>query len=168
MALARPMLVIDDAMLTTWMAQQKLTAVDKVMLEVIRYKAKTDGQETNEQVAARFGMGIASYDNRMARFKAKWVPAWHREKDRRRRDRMLLWGWLGPVILVVIAVVAWMVWKWAAGEERAHGARERERPVPSASASASSEPVPVVPPVFNQAMPTMDGGPPSEDKGPRK
>ena len=154
----RPVVVVDDERMTTWLDKQKLTAVDKVVLEAIRHKARS--KASNEQVATRFGMSLASYESRHARFTAKWVPAWQREKERRRRDRMLLWGWLGPLLLVVVAVVAWMVWKWATGQPQAHGAKEPLRVVPSAS--ASSEPVPVVPPVppvFNQALPTEDAGP---------
>jgi len=55
-------------------------------------------------------------------------------------------------------LAGWIAWKLAAGGERARG-KEPLRPVPSASASASSEPVPVVPPVFNQALPPLDAGP---------
>ena len=154
----RPVEVIDDNMLGSWMEKQKLTAADKAVLEMIRYEAKTKASHTD--VATRFGLGMTAYDNRLKRFKAKWIPAWKKEKERRNR-MAVMWRRArraGAVAgVVALGVAAWLVWKWMRGDlgERAP---EPMRPVQSAS-SEPVPPVPVEPPVFNQALPPADAGP---------
>ena len=68
--------------------------------------------------------------------------------------RVLLW----LAAVVALGVVAWLLWRMAAGGSERSAERRAVRPVPSASASGSAEPVPVEPPVFNQALPTEDAG----------
>jgi hypothetical protein len=144
---------VDDRKIDPWLGDNVKSAADKLALEMIRYKAAT--KKTNAEVAAEFGMTEAAYDNRVLRFKGKWVPAWKREQDRRRRDRTVVWL---VVIALALAAFAW----WWLHTDKTEDIRPTDVPVllPAPSASATLEPEEP----FHQAAPT-DGG---ETKPPRK
>jgi DNA-directed RNA polymerase specialized sigma24 family protein len=86
--------------LSDWLARKVTSRADRLTLEMIRHKAKTD--VGNAELAAEFGMTEAAYNMRLQRFKAKWVPAWRKEVRRRR-----LGIGLGVLVLLLLLAAAW-------------------------------------------------------------
>ena len=144
----RPVEIVNERKLDSWLGQNVKTAADKLALEMIRYKGATG--KSNAEVAAEFGMTESAYDNRVLRFKAKWVPAWQREQKRKQRELAIVW-----LVLVLFGAAA-LVWWWLQ-RQKTEDIRPTDvpelLPVPSASATAE----PVEDERFNQAAPT-DGG----------
>jgi hypothetical protein len=90
-------------------------------------------------------MTAAAYDNRLLRFKAKWVPAWKKERTRRLRKLLLL----GVLVLLLLGIaLAWLYRAWP-------------RPVPPTAPKAEPKALPVpaesgsVEPVFEPAAPPL-------------
>ncbi len=150
-AVARPSADEDDArgMLGRWIDRQPLTKADRLTLEMIRDQAKNGG--TNADLAARYGMTVAAWDNRLLRFKGKYVERW-----KRHRERQLVLLLIGVALALVVAV---LVGRWLRGrEEPPTPAVVPERVAPSASAAPAPAPAPAPEDRFNQAAPT-DAGP---------
>lgn len=128
-------------MLGAWIDAQELSKADRLTLEMIRDLAKRGGKSSD--LAARFGMTTPAWDNRLLRFKQKWVPRWKKQ----RRERMLLLLLLGVVLVVIaVAVLRWLT-KPADTVKPDYSVAPRPRAVPSADAA------PVDDGRFNQAVP---------------
>lgn len=119
---------------------------DRWLFELLCYKARTD--KSYAQVCKERGITLPALWNRIHRFKMKYVPRWHRRKERERAILLLLLLFGAAVGLVVL--VLWLTFP---------GIFEREPAPPIVPA-----PVPVLVPTpapeptqFNQAAPT-DGG----------
>ncbi len=138
--------------LVRWLDAKVRTKADRLTFEMILRKAAT--KASNEEVAAEFGMTEAAYDNRLLRFKAKWVPAWTREKARRRRIALLV---LGILLLLVAAALAWVVRPRPRVVEPPRVEPPSVVPVPSATSSG--------PPRCHPAQPTPR--PPDEARDPK-
>ena len=133
-------------MLARWIDGQDLSKADRVTLEMIRDHAKNGG--SNTELAARFGMTTPAWENRLHRFKQKWVPHWKKH----RRDRMLLLVLLGAAAVAIALAVLWWLLRPAREIRPDLSVAPRRRPAPSASADAA-------PPVegrFNQAVPPQE------------
>jgi DNA-directed RNA polymerase specialized sigma24 family protein len=140
----------DKGMLGTWIDAQPLSKADRLTLEMLRDHAKKGGN--NDDLAARFGMTTAAWDNRLLRFKQKWVPRWKKH----RRDRVLLFLVIGAALIAIaIAVLRWLG-KPADTVKPDYSVAPRPRAVPSADAAPPDDGR------FNQAVPPEDEpqGPP--------
>jgi hypothetical protein len=102
-------------------------------------KSRASGA-TNAVVAAEFGMTEAAFDQRIARFKAKWIPRWEKHK----RDQALF-------VVLILLFLAGLFWWFFHGPQREE-ARPTAVPVLSAAPTASVAP----PEPFNNADPTQE------------
>jgi DNA-directed RNA polymerase specialized sigma24 family protein len=146
--------------LAEWLTRVVSSKADRLTLEMVASKAKTSA--SNADLAAEFGMTEAAFDNRLLRFKAKWLPAWQREKARRRRAASLLFVIL---MLLALAALAWLASRWPRPKPTSPTLEEPPAlPVPAPTTSAV--------PSFDQAFPTKppskdDKAPPPDEKGRR-
>ena len=149
-ASSEPDASLEGGPLYDWLSSRTTSAADKLTLEMIRTKAVT--KASNAQVAAEFGMSVAAYDNRLLRFKAKWMPQWKRYQ--RMRLALLL------VIVLLLLAMAALAWLIIRPRPRTTHTPQLTPPVvpvlPAPSASASEGP-----PRFDQALPPS---PPVNDK----
>ena len=141
----RPIEQVDKRMLGPWLHDHVETKAEKLTLEMIKQKAVTG--QSNAQVAAEFGMTEGAFDQRVYRFKAKWIPKWKKHK----RDQALV------IVLVALLLGAalWWLFHGKAHEEARPTAVPVLAPAPTAS---------VVPEQFNNADPTQD----EQGKKPRR
>ena len=152
----RPVETVDERRLVTWLGQNVKTAADRLTLEMLVEKGTTG--KSNAVIAAEHAMTEAAFDNRILRFKARWIPQWKRSEERRQRAVLLL---VLAGVLVAAALAWWLLHRGAKIEE----IRPTEVPVLLPAPTASVAP----PPVFNQADPTHDvqEGPKGRGAGPR-
>jgi DNA-directed RNA polymerase specialized sigma24 family protein len=138
------------ATLVAWLGTVVTSRADRLTLEMLACKAKTD--LSNADVAAEFGMTEAAFDNRLLRFKAKWVPAWQKERARRRRLGLLVLG-----ILLLLVAVAFAKVVWPRLTERTPNDPVEPAPAPTQSAAVPSSSATGTPsaPRFNQALPPV-------------
>jgi DNA-directed RNA polymerase specialized sigma24 family protein len=125
----RPVQELDPRMLHGWLAANLKTKAERLTLEMIEQKAASE--VSNADLAAEFGMTEAAFDNRLLRFKAKWIPRWEKHK----RDQV----WM-VVVLVFVAAAAGVLW-WQLGAKKSGdviGPTEVPvlQPAPTATASA--------------------------------
>lgn len=121
---------------------------DRELFDLLCYTAREE--KTFKQVAAERGMTQTALSNRIYRFKLKYIPRWHRHKERNRTIILfVLWGL--ALAGVVAALVYFLLLPWL----------EARKP---ATPPIGPAPVPVLVPApepepshFNQAAPT-DGG----------
>jgi len=121
-------------MLEAWIEGQPLTAADKLTLEMIRDHARLGGKSSD--LAARFGMTTAAWDNRLLRFKAKWVPRWKKHRRNRALAIVLL---LFAAAAVAVLLVLW--WLGRLGPGVGPVPANEARPAPSASTDAAPPPL---------------------------
>jgi hypothetical protein len=139
----RPIEEMSPRMIGPWLITSLETKGEKLTLEMWKHKAASG--QTNAAVAAEFGMSEAAFDQRIARFKAKWIPRWKKHK----RDQAMF-------VVLVLLFLAGLFWWFFHGPQREE-ARPTAVPVLSAAPTAS-----VVPPEpFNNADPTK---PPPDDQ----
>jgi DNA-directed RNA polymerase specialized sigma24 family protein len=125
-----------------WLSSKTTSKADKLTLEMIRTKAVTNASNTD--VAAEFGMSVAAYDNRLLRFKAKWVPQWKRYQ--RARLALLL---LIILLLLAMAALAWWIIRPRPQTTRFPPTTPSSVPVLPLPSASSTE----GPPRFDQALP---------------
>jgi hypothetical protein len=118
---------------------------EKLTLEMIKQKAATG--QSNARIAAEFGMSEGAFDQRVYRFKAKWIPKWKKHK----RDRALLI----VVLALLLGGVLWWLLHGKTYEEATPTAVPVLAPAPTAS---------VAPEQFNNADPTQDEQPKKPEK----
>jgi hypothetical protein len=135
---------VDERMLGRWLEANVKSRADKLTLEMLKQKAETG--KTNAAIAAEFGMTEAAFDNRILRFKAKWIPKWEQHKKEQRRAVVIL-----VLALLGAAMLWWLLRQKKTQDEIGPTTVPRLGPVPTATASAVEDGP------FNQAAPT-DGG----------
>ncbi|HEY3821892.1 MAG TPA: sigma factor [Polyangiaceae bacterium] len=140
----RPVHEVDERMLGRWLEANVKSRADKLTLEMLKQKAETG--KTNAAIAAEFGMTEAAFDNRILRFKAKWIPKWEQHKKEQRRAVVIL-----VLALLGAAMLWWLLRQKKTQDEIGPTTVPRLGPVPTATASAVEDGP------FNQAAPT-DGG----------
>jgi DNA-directed RNA polymerase specialized sigma24 family protein len=88
-------------LVSDWLARAVANdARDQETLALLLYKARTE--KSHEQVAEDHGITVPALKNRIHELKRKYAPRWQR------RQRMILWLWLGGGALVVASgCVAW-------------------------------------------------------------
>ena len=105
----------------------------------------TAAGQTNAVIAAEFGMSEAAFDQRIARFKAKWIPRWKKHK----REQALF-------VVLVLLFLGGLLWWFFHGPKREE-ARPTAVPVLSAAPTPSAAPEEQ----FDNAEPTQ---PPPDDQ----
>jgi hypothetical protein len=141
----RPIEEMSPRMIGPWLIASLETKGEKLTLEMWKHKAASGA--TNAVVAAEFGMTEAAFDQRIARFKAKWIPRWKKHK----REQALF---VALILLFLGGLFGWFF----------HGpTREEARPTAVPVLSAAPTPSVVPPEQFNNADPTQP--PPSEEDG---
>ena len=140
----RPIEELNERMLGAWLQANVETKAEKLTFEMMKQKATT--RQTNAEVAAEFGITEGALDQRVQRFKAKWIPRWKKHK----RDQALL-----VVALFLGLLLAGALW-WLLHGKTQDAIEPAAVPVlsPAPTASASAEPE-----RFNQADPTQENGP---------
>jgi DNA-directed RNA polymerase specialized sigma24 family protein len=146
----RPVEIVDERRLVTWLRNSVRTPSDRLTLEMLVEKATT--QKSNAAIAAEHGMTEAAFDNRLLRFKARWIPQWKRSEERRKQNLMLM------VVVFVLAAAAAIVWWVLHGPKKTEPIGPTEVPVLAPAPTASG-------PEFDNAQPTQprDTQPPREE-----
>jgi DNA-directed RNA polymerase specialized sigma24 family protein len=134
----RPIEELSPRMLGPWLRTNVESKADKLTLEMLERQAATD--LTNALLAAEFGISEGAFDQRVQRFKAKWIPRWKKHK----RDQALF------VVLLFLVLGALLLW-WLRGPKH-EDARPTAVPVLSPAPTASVAP----PDQFNNADPTQE------------
>jgi DNA-directed RNA polymerase specialized sigma24 family protein len=143
-AAQRPIESIDERSLQQWLETQVKTKADHLTLEMIRQKAAAG--MANAALAAEFGITEGAYDQRVQRFKAKWVPRWKQYRKERQWAIVVLLAVGGAALLV--AALWWLLYGPKKTERIGPTEGPDLRPVPTASTPAPE------PDRFNQAQPT--------------
>jgi len=139
----RPIEELNPWMLGPWLNANVETKAEKLTLEMMKQKATT--QQTNAQVAAEFGITEGALDQRVQRFKAKWIPRWKKHK----RDQALV-----VVALLIGLLLAGALW-WLLHGKAQDAIGPTAVPVLSPAPTASVAP----PEQFNNADPTQEETP---------
>jgi DNA-directed RNA polymerase specialized sigma24 family protein len=129
----RPVQELDRRMLHGWLAANVKTKAERLTLEMIEQKAASN--VSNADLAAEFGMTEAAFDNRLLRFKNKWIPRWQKHK----RDQVMV-----IVLLVFAAAAAGLLWSLESSKKKGDVQGPTEvrvlQPAPTATASAVEDP----------------------------
>jgi DNA-directed RNA polymerase specialized sigma24 family protein len=136
----RPIEELNERMLGAWLQANVETKGEKLTFEMMKQKATT--LQTNAEVAAEFGMTEGALDQRVQRFKAKWIPRWKKHK----RDQALL-----VVALFLGLLLAGALW-WLLHGKTQDAIEPAAVPVLSPAPTASVAP----PEQFNNADPTQE------------
>ncbi len=139
----RPIEELNERMLGSWLQSNVETKAEKLTLEMMKKKATT--QQTNAAVAAEFGITEGALDQRVQRFKAKWIPRWKKHK----RDQALL-----VFALLLGLLLAGALWRLLHGKTQ-DAIEPAAVPVLSPAPTASVAP----PEQFNNADPTQEETP---------
>jgi len=142
----RPIESIDERSVQRWLDTHVTTKADRLTLEMIRQKAAAG--TSNAAIAAEFGLTEAAYDQRVHRFKAKWVPRW-RQYRKERQWAIVVLRTVGGAALVV-AALWWLLYGPKKTERIGPTVVPDLRPVPTGSAPAPE------PDRFDQAQPTHE------------
>lgn len=103
-----PVEEIEGDRLHRWLGEHVKTKADRLTLEMLRHKAKA--KRTNAAVAAEFGMTEAAFDNRILRFKRRWIPAW-KKREARRTILLIVLG------VLLAAAAGWLLHRWQTRQE---------------------------------------------------
>ncbi len=144
---------VDASVLSDWLRDAVKTKADALTLEMIRFKANSGVD--NARLAAEFGMTETAYNNRLLRFKAKWVPAWKKAKALRLRKL----AFLGLLILLLIGIALALLYRWLS-----RPVAPPARAIPTAPASADAPPAPV-PTSSTRAEPPFEPAAPPPSRG---
>ncbi len=137
----RPVEQLDEKALRRWLKANVEAKGERLTLEMLEQKAVTG--QTNAVVASEYGMSESAFDQRVQRFKSKWIPLWKKHK----RDQALM------VVLLVLLGMALAAALWALLHGKTQDTIEPAAvPVLSPAPTASVAP----PEQFNNADPTQD------------